>query len=230
MPGSGLQVGNRFAGQDLTKLHVAGFGGEVDDAAEIGTGRKVDQNLHEKTVELRFRERIRAFHLDGILGGHDKEGRLERIGIGAAGDGALLHGFEQGGLSFGRGAIDLVREHEVGKNGTGLEAKSFVAVLVVHDDAADDVAGHQVGGELDAGVLEGKNARQSSQQGGFAKTRDAFKENVAAGDEANENTFDDFVLTDDSAANFVAHAGKISGCALDRGWSGAQNFCHCNLF
>ncbi len=53
---------------------------------------------------------------------------------------------------------------------------------------------------------------------------------MAARDEADQNTLDDFVLTDDNAANLGAHAGEIGGCAIDSGWSDAQNFCHCTLF
>jgi hypothetical protein len=73
---------------------------------------------------------------------------------GSAGDRALLHGFEQRRLGFGRGTVDLVGQHEVGENGAGLEAKGLPAALIGFDDhAAHDVGGHQIGSELDAGIL-----------------------------------------------------------------------------
>ena len=69
----------------------------------------------------------------------------------AAGDRPLLHRFEQRGLGFRRGAVDLVGEHEIGEDRAGLEAQSLVAALVgLHDHAADDVGRHQVRSELNA--------------------------------------------------------------------------------
>ena len=82
----------------------------------------VHQDLHQEAIELRFGQRIGAFHFDGILGGHDQEGRFEFVRGGAAGDGPLLHGFEQRGLCFGRGAIDFVGQHQVGEDRARLES------------------------------------------------------------------------------------------------------------
>ena len=127
--------------------------GAFDDAGEIGARGVGDQDLHQEAIELGFGQRVGAFHFDGVLGGHDEERRFEFVGGGAAGDGALLHGFEQRGLRFGRGAVDFVGEDEVGEDGAGLEAEHFVASVVgFHDHAADDVGGHEVGSELDARI------------------------------------------------------------------------------
>ncbi len=88
------------------------------------------QNLHQEPVELRFGQRIGAFHLDGVLRGHHEEGRLQFVRGGAAGDGALLHGFEQRRLGLRRGAVDLVGQHQVGEDGAGLEAQHPVRPFV----------------------------------------------------------------------------------------------------
>ena len=65
-------------------------------------------------------------------------------------DAALLHHLEQRGLGLGARAVDLVGEHDVGEDRAGVELERAL-LLVVHRDAGD-VAGEQVGGELDARV------------------------------------------------------------------------------
>jgi hypothetical protein len=67
-----------------------------------------------------------------------------------------LHGFEQRGLGFGRCAVELVGQQQVGEDGARLEAEVAVAGAVVffQQFGAQDVAGHQVGGELHAAELQ----------------------------------------------------------------------------
>ena len=76
-----------------------------------------DENLHQESIQLRFRQRVRALHFGGFLGGHDQEWRFQRVGCVAAGHRPFLHGFEQRGLGFGGGAVDFVGEHQVGEDG-----------------------------------------------------------------------------------------------------------------
>src|ERR1035441_949875 len=90
-------------------------------------------------IELGLGERIRAFHFDGILRGHHQKRRFQLMGGGARGHGALLHRLQPGGLRLGRGAINLVGQHQVGENGTVLEAQRLAAAFVaLHDHAAHD--------------------------------------------------------------------------------------------
>ena len=68
------------------------------------------------------------------------------------GDRALLHRLEQRRLRLGRGAVDLVGEHDVGEDRARLELETPCAprsssAMIVR---ADDVGRHQVGRELDA--------------------------------------------------------------------------------
>jgi hypothetical protein len=76
-------------------------------------------------------------------------------------DGPLLHGLEQRGLSLGSGAVDLVGQHQVGEDGAGLEPQRLRSPVAGLDDhAADDIGRHQVGRELDAGILQMESARE----------------------------------------------------------------------
>jgi hypothetical protein len=54
-----------------------------------------------------------------VLGGDDEEGLGQRAGLAFRRHLALFHGFQQGALGLGRGAIDLVGEHHLGEDRTG---------------------------------------------------------------------------------------------------------------
>jgi len=69
---------------------------------------------------------------------------MNGLGIGNVG-----HHLQQSGLHLGRSAVDLVGKDEVGHHGAELDVELLPALPV--DPGADDVGGHQVGGELDAG-------------------------------------------------------------------------------
>jgi hypothetical protein len=49
----------------------------------------------------------------------------------AVGDRKFLHGFQQGGLRFGRRAVDLVGQHDVGKQRPPVELEKPLARGVV---------------------------------------------------------------------------------------------------
>ena len=133
--------------------------GALDDGREVGAGGVLHQDLHQEAIELRFGKGISAFHFDGVLGCHHEEGLFENVCVIAAGDGVLLHRFEQGGLGFRSGAVDLVSEDQVRKDGSGNELENLAAVLAgIHHGGADDVTGHEVRRELYTGILEVQDA------------------------------------------------------------------------
>ena len=78
--------------------------------------RIVDDNFQHEAVELRFGQRVGAFLLDGVLRGHHQERLFQLVRGFADGDLAFLHGFEQGALHLGRGAVYFIRQDEVGEN------------------------------------------------------------------------------------------------------------------
>src|SRR6202040_2933401 len=55
-------------------------------------------NPHQKTVKLRFGQRIGTVMLDRILGSYNEERLRQQVGLRVDGDLALVHGLEQGGL------------------------------------------------------------------------------------------------------------------------------------
>ena len=112
--------------------------------------------MQQKTVQLRFRQRIGAGLFDRILRGQHEEWRRQCIGGAGVADGALAHRFQQRGLGLGRGAIEFVGQQQVGEDGALLEAEMPVpgAVIFFQQFGAQDVAGHQVRSELHAPELQ----------------------------------------------------------------------------
>ena len=106
-----------------------------------------DPQLHRETIELSFWQRIRPMLLDRVLGGDHEEGIGEDVPHVVDGDLTLRHRFQERTLSAWGGAVDLVRQQNVGKHWTGHKLE-FASGLVEHAKAGD-VAGEQVGRALD---------------------------------------------------------------------------------
>ncbi len=85
--------------------------------------RVPDRHPHREPVELRLRQRVGAFVLDGVLRRETRNGRGEQVRVAVDGDLALLHRLEQRRLRLGRRAVDLVDEHDVREDGARAEAE-----------------------------------------------------------------------------------------------------------
>ena len=93
---------------------------EVEDLPLLGARGVGDVQLEHEAVELRLGKLVGAFLVERVLRGEHQERVGQRIGRVADGDLALLHGFEQGALHLGRGAVDFVGEDEVGEERAAL--------------------------------------------------------------------------------------------------------------
>ena len=70
------------------------------------------------------------------------------MGTPVDGDLQVVHGLEHGGLGLGRGAVDLVRQHDMAEDRAGLELERMV--LLVDQGDAEYIGRQEVVGELDA--------------------------------------------------------------------------------
>ena len=192
---------------------VGGAGHEVEDLAFLGLGGVADFELQHEAVHLGFGERIGAFLFDGVLRGEDEEGFFEFEGVVADGDLFFLHGLEEGALDFGGGAVDFVGEDEVGEDGAF--AGGEAAGLRIVNLGADDVGGEHVGGELEAGEFDAQGGGEGFDGEGFGEAGDAFEEDVAVGQEADDEALDEVGLADDDLADFVEEGTDEGGGALD---------------
>ena len=110
-----------------------------------------------KSVQLGDREGVGAFLLDGVLGCKHEERSFKGEIFPCSRHLPLLHGLHECGLRLGRSPVDLICENHVGEDRTAKEMKPPVSSLVVLEQrGANDVAGHQIGGELNPAEVQRK--------------------------------------------------------------------------
>ena len=102
-----------------------------------------------------------------------------------------------------------------GGDGAGAEAE-FAGGLVIDGDAGD-IAGQQVGGELDTGEGAADGEGDGTGEHSFADTGDILYQNMAGGDEGGEGLFDDLVFADDDGGDVVGDAAGDGGGVKDGG-------------
>jgi hypothetical protein len=117
----------------------------------------------------------------------------------------LLHRLQQRRLRLRRRAVDLVGQQQVGEHRALTEPERHAVGRLLHQLLTDDVAGHQVGGELQAGELHVERRGEALGEQRLGHARHAFQQHVAVdqqrGDGAGEYAF----LPDHDLAHFVAH-------------------------
>ncbi len=129
----------------------------------------------------------------------------------ADGDLALGHGLQEGGLDFRRRAVDLVREHDVVEKRTAFELET--AGLRPEDIGTGQVGRQQVGRELDAVEVRLDPRGQGLDGGGLGQARGAFDQQVAVGQQGDEQALDQVRLSDDAPRQLFAKAneGRLQG-------------------
>jgi hypothetical protein len=139
-------------------------------------------NPQHEAVELGLRQREGALILDGVLRRQHHERRFERIGAPVHRHLPLFHGLQQRRLGFGRGAVDLIHQDDLGVDGAG--AKFELAGLLVEHGYAGHVAGQHVGRELDALEFAANRSRQRLRQDGLAHAGHVLDQDVALAQQA----------------------------------------------
>jgi hypothetical protein len=155
--------------------------------------RIANANPKQKSVQLGFRQRKRANEVLRVLRGDDEEGVRQRQRLAVQRDLPLAHGLQQRRLGSGAGAVDLVGQQDVGKDGT-LSKDEFGSTLVVNRNPKD-IAGKEVAGELNPPQLTANGAGEGASQGGFPNARDIVDEQMASGEKRDESQFDGFTFS-----------------------------------
>ncbi len=111
----------------------------------------------------------------------------------------------------------------MGEDGTLDEAKHTLArgAVFFKDFRARDVAGHQVGRELNATELQVERLRQRAHQQRFGQAGHPDQQRVAACQQAHDKLLDDGLLTDDDLADLPAKA-HVSLVKCFQGITGAK--------
>ena len=134
--------------------------------------------------------------LDGVLGGDHEERVRQDMPDVVHRDLPLGHGFQQGALGARRGAVDLVGQEHVGKDGPGQEFE--LAGVLVEDAEPGDVARQQVGRALDPRELAAQGLRQGLGQGRLAQPGQVFDQQVAPRQQAGQHVLDHLGLAPQS--------------------------------
>jgi hypothetical protein len=192
-------------------------GGLLHDGFFFRLGRVANSQLEHEAVELRLGQRVGAFLLDGVLGGEDEE-RLGQVVRGSA-DGylVLLHGLEQRRLGLGWRPVDLVGQHYVGEDGAVHEPEGpLAAAQILFDDLrAGDVAGHQVGGELDAVEAQIQRRGHGRDHEGLGQARYPDQEGVPAGQDRRDDAVDRLFLPHDALGHLATEVLDRMAQALE---------------
>ena len=154
-----------------------------------------DNELHQESVELSLGERIGSLVLDRVLCGQHPESLRQDERLVANSDLAFLHGFQQGALDFGRGAVDLVGEQDAGDDGTGADVECPRGRPV--DLGTGQVGRQEIGSELDAPKRQIQGLCERPDGTCLGQTGNAFDEDMAAGEQGDDQTIQEGPLTDD---------------------------------
>ena len=209
--GDALEPDQLLRTEDLVRLRGRDAH-PVDDFAFFLHCRVIDEDLEQEAVALRFGERVDALVLDGVLRRHHQERIGHVVPLATDRDVAFCHHLEERGLHLGRGTVDLVGQHEVGDDGSEFGVELLASLTV--DARADQVGGHQVRGELDAGERTADDLRESLDGQRLGDTGYAFEEDVPLGEKSDENALDKPVLPDDDSLDLVNRSfqGLNVGC------------------
>ena len=164
-----------------------------------GSGIADRQPRHE-AIELRLGEGVGALRLDRVLGRQEHEGVGQRVRHAVHRHLALGHGLEHGRLGLGRSPVDLVTEHEVGEERPGLEGQHPAPV---RQRRAGDVAGHEIGRELDAAEGEPGDGRERPRDQRLRHPGHVLDHDVAAGEHGGQQDLEDVALADDGPFHLV---------------------------
>ena len=188
-------------GDDLLRLgRGVGEAHEVEDLALLVAVRVGDFHLEHEAVDLRLGQRVGAFLVDRVLGGHHEERLRQRVCLVADGDLPLLHGLEQGALHLGRGAVDLVGQNQVGEHRA--LPRGEAAGLRVVNLRADDVGREHVRRELQPRELGVHAVGERLDGERLGEAGHALEQHVAVGQQADDQALDEHFLPDNDLAHF----------------------------
>ncbi len=199
------------------RLRLLGAGGVEQDAAlrlDVGI---VDVDLHQEAVELGFRKRIGAFLLERILGREHVERGGQVVPCAGHRDVMLLHRLEQRRLGARARAVDLVGHQELGEHRALDEPEVPLAAggLFKHL-GAENVGGHQVGGELDAPRVEAEHGSHGVHELRLGEAGHADEQRMAAAQHGDQRLLDHLVLAVDDGADGILRGAHMDGRAFGR--------------
>ena len=135
-----------------------------------------------------------------------KNGGFEVERVRARGDLIFLHGLQQRGLGLGGVRLISSARTMLAKIGPWHEPEDSLPGrdVFLDDLGTGDVAGHEVGRELDAAELQVQRPGHGGDRQGLGQAGNADRQAVAAGEEADQHFLDHLLLADDHLVDLAA--------------------------
>ena len=131
-----------------------------------------------------------------------RKGDRQKMGLLTYGDLTFLHGFQQGALDLGRCPVDLVRQHNIGKNRPFLGGKRALARIV--NQRSDEVGGQEVRGKLEPLKAGADCLSQGLHRQGLGQTGDAFQQDMPVRQQPDNQAVYEILLTNNDLADSVS--------------------------
>ena len=212
--GLGAQLGQLAASGGLAHL-LHGIAPQLaPEQVQLVPGLGIAQaQAQGETVQLGVGQQLGAGGPGRVLGGDDQEGVGDGVGYAVHRHSALLHGLQKGGLGAAGGAVELIGQEQVAKQRAGL-VLHLPGGLVVEGEAGE-VGGHHIGGKLHPAAAQSQGLGEGGGNGGLAHAGDILQQDVATGQDGDENLDHDLVLAHHGLFHFVDHLGGQMDFAHD---------------
>ena len=202
-----LEGGDPLARNQRRDLFQVDARGQAVDPPLLVRRRVVDEDLEQEPVELGLGQGIRALLLDRILGRQHEERVRQTVLVPARGHLPFLHGLQERSLGLRGSSVDLVGEHEVGEERPRHEPQfpRPGGPVLVQDLGAGNIAGHEVGRELDPAEFQGQGLCQRVDHERLGQPGHPFQNAVAACEDGDQELVNHFVLADDLPGHLSAN-------------------------
>ena len=133
-------------------------------------------DLHQKTVQLRFRQRIAAERLHRVLCRHNKKRILQQLRLPVHRDLLLRHALQKGRLGPRSCAVDLIGQKHIGEHGPRAETEAALRLIEIVDSR--HVTRKQVRRKLDAPERQIHRPSQGLRHDSLSGTGHVFEEHM----------------------------------------------------
>ena len=162
-------------------------------------------NLEKEPIQLRFRQRIRALLLNGVLRCQHQERRAQSMGFTTHRDRPFLHRLKQRGLALGARAVHFIGKQNLREDWPRTELHDAMPGIIIHENLrANNVRRHQIRSELNTTEVQVQRVTKRSNQERLSQTGNAFKENVTTCKECPQRLINDRLLTNDALTDRLA--------------------------
>ena len=177
----------------------------VTIASSSVSRRIIDAQLEHESVQLRFRQRVRAFLLDRVLRRQHEERLRQRVRLTRRRDACSCIASSSAACVFGGARLISSASTTLAKIGPVREPERAVAgrLVLLEQLRAGDVARHEVGRELHARERQLERLRERLHQQRLGEPRHADEQRVAAREERGDEVVDDGAAAPRCAGRFA---------------------------